>query len=461
MDIRQFVSFLEGPRDVPPENVPLVEKYRPRASTDVITNDISYLCIRQWISKFRGRDETIKKMLLISGPSGIGKSLLARLLLQEAGYTVFDLAAKTKAELAAFFDLVSMNASTSAVLIDDLDSLLASGQGLVAEVLKTVNPLKGKRTATKAEKERYKKSFWIVPVVALCTRHEYGRVADIARACDVVAIRRPPRARVEAFLAKVAAAEGMRLSPDCIKHISKTCLGDIRQTLLQLDLNRNRTSADVTVFRKDKDIDALTAMDTLFKSNRPLDCGSALRLSLADTGIIPLMVFENYLDLADQHGEDGLAKAAAAIDDISASDLVEQHMYSKANFEMFDIHAAFAVVGPSMQVRTQSTHDTRFGCLLSKMSSSMVKKSQTNSLRDKLPGLWNVQDPAARYEYILLLRAIFEASMDTLASLRQVCQDPDVFTGVCRFGLRPPVISVTRLQGVAKKLAAHGLPMEK
>lgn len=441
MDIRQFI-VVHGALDAPP-CATLVDKYKPRRSTDVLVNDITYLCIKQWIAKYKARDPTIKKMLLVSGPSGLGKSILARLLLGEAGYTVHDLSVKSRAELAPFLEMVASN-PRNAILIDDLDSLLDQGQGIASDVLMYVNPIKGKRTTTKEDKDAYRVSYWKVPIIALCTRHDYGRSGDFSKECDVVQMRRPARSVVESFLAKIARAEGIKLSPETQREIATASGGDIRQALLQMETR--------LVFKKDRDIDALSALDTLLKSNRPLDCSTALRLAHADTSIVPLMVYENYLDLCQMHGTDGLDKAMRSIEDISVSDAIENAMYSRGRFDMFDVHAVFSVVSPCLLSRTLSTHEVRFGSLWNKQSTAQNKRVQMRAIRDSVPGLECISDDVGRYEYIVALRRRLEMHIKDVDKLRNVCPDPSLFQSIARFGLAPPIISPSRLQTLAKKL---------
>ena len=63
------------------------EKYRPQIISDMIGNEESRAAIMEWFAKWKKGT----KPLLLVGPPGIGKTTLARLLLQEHNYYVIEL----------------------------------------------------------------------------------------------------------------------------------------------------------------------------------------------------------------------------------------------------------------------------------------------------------------------------------------------------------------------------------
>ena len=86
MDIRRFVN-VEGAVPEPPlEQQTLAERYAPRRSTDVIVNEVTLLCVKTWVRYFQAQKHGTRHVLLLSGPSGTGKSCLGRLVLREAGF---------------------------------------------------------------------------------------------------------------------------------------------------------------------------------------------------------------------------------------------------------------------------------------------------------------------------------------------------------------------------------------
>jgi hypothetical protein len=449
MDIRHFVNVHENVPKVP---TTLLDRLRPQKTDDVLLcDDVCLLRIRDWISRFRNRDPSVRKMLMISGPSGVGKSILATLALQEAGYRHVRVitSANSKKDVGDWLSTATTASNNSAFLIDDVDVIQDHVPGIVHDIVQYTNPLKGRRRVTKADKEAWTQSYWRAPVVVTCKRHDYGKIVDVAKQCDIVWIPRPPKATIVEYLVARRAPNVDRQAIEKAVDVSRR---DIRQAIMALDFSPGGDSLGA----KDEDIDALHAIDLLMKTSRnrrPPGVAQSLRLAHMDLGIISMMVFENYLDICDDLE---LEKAAAAIDSISLGDVAENSMYATGRFDLHDVCATFSVVAPSMIVRTQSTHAVRFGNLWSKVSNMYVKKATLNRLRDGIMGVWMASDVLGRHSYIDVLKAMYAKHIKSIPDLARVCLYPDKFIDVCRFGLKPAVpLSVVSLQTVYKRMVAE------
>jgi len=447
MDIRQFVNVQQNAPKVP---TTLLDRLRPRKTEDVLLcDDMVLLRVRDWITRFRNRDSSVRKMLMISGPSGVGKSILATLALQEAGYHHVRVitCSNSRKDVADWLSL-STKSSGAAFLIDDIDVIMDHVPGIVHDVVQYINPLKGRRRVTKADKEAWNTTHWTSPVVVTCKRHDYGKILDVAKQCDIVWIPKPPKATIVEYLTR-------RIGNGDVGTVEKAVDAsrrDIRQALLALDLSPRGDSLG----SKDDDIDALQAIDLLMKTNtknrKPPGVAPSLRLAHMDLGVISMMVFENYLDICDDRDMD---RAARAIDSISFGDVAENSMYSTGRFDLHDVCATFSVVAPSMFVRTQSTHAVRFGNLWSKVSNMYVKRATMNKIRDGIMGVWMASDTLGRHAYINVLKSMYNKYIRSIPDLARVCLYPDKFIEVCRFGLKPVPLSVVSLQTVYKRMIAE------
>jgi hypothetical protein len=173
-----------------------------------------------------------------------------------------------------------------------------------------------------------------------------------------------------------------------------------------------------------------------------------------DAGVVPPMIFENYLDVAALRGPvEDVEAAAIAADSMSVADGVENAMYASGRFDLTDVYLTHAAVAPAMAVRTASSGAVRFGNMWSKTSNMHVKRAVLRSIRDRTPGLWNVSSAVDAYAYASVLRTAYEKRLKgPIRDLAAVVDDPDVLVDVCRFGMRPGALSLVSLQTIRKRL---------
>lgn len=437
MDIYKFVTVKRAEA----RKTTLLDRSRPTRSDDVLcADDTARDRVREYVRRFRARDPNVRKMLLIGGPSGVGKSLLATLVLEEAGYRVrVATSASTKKEI---IDLLEQQ--TSAVLFDDLEAIMDAIPGVGNDLTTHANPLKGQRRATKKDKESCAAEHWPALVIATCKHPDYGKIVDVARRCEVVRMPRPPRSALIAYLKRIAPV-GVDLGK--IVDVSRR---DVRQAIIALERGGAFSA-------KDEDVDAIGAVAAMMMmrgGKTPPSVSTTLRAAQMDAGVVPPMIFENYLDVAALRGPvEDVEAAAIAADSMSIADGVENAMYASGRFDLADVYLTHAAVAPAMAVRTASSGAVRFGNMWSKTSNMYVKRAVLRSIRDRTPGLWNVSSAIDAYAYASVLRAAYEKRLKgPIRDLAAVVDDPDVLVDVCRFGMRPGALSLVSLQTIRKRL---------
>jgi len=437
MNIYEFVTV----RKPGARKTTLLDRARPTRSDDVLcADDTARDRVREHVRRFRARDPGVRKMLLIGGPSGVGKSLLATLVLEEAGYRVrVATSASTKKEIT---DLLEQQ--TTAVLFDDLEAIMDAIPGVGNDLTTHANPLKGQRRATKKEKEACAAEHWPALVIATCRHPDYGKIVDVARRCEVVRMPRPPRSALIAYLKRIAPV-GVDLGK--IVDVSRR---DVRQAIIALERGGAFSA-------KDEDVDAIGAVAAMMMmrgGRTPPSVSTTLRAAQMDAGVVPPMIFENYLDVAALRGPvEDVEAAAIAADSMSIADGVEDAMYANGRFDLTDVYLTHAAVAPAMAVRTASSSAVRFGNMWSKTSNMHVKRAVLRSIRDRTPGLWNVSSAIDAYAYVSILRAAYEKRLKgPIRDLAAAVDDPDVLVDVCRFGMRPGALSLVSLQTIRKRL---------
>ena len=135
----------------------LNERYRPKKIDDLIGNKKNISIAEKWLDDFKNLKPNTPKMLLISGPPGIGKTTFAKILLNENGYSVIEYNASdvrsqklVKENLGKIIDNKNINKLTkqregiTGIIMDEIDGMSSGDRGGVSELISLIAPSKGK-----------------------------------------------------------------------------------------------------------------------------------------------------------------------------------------------------------------------------------------------------------------------------------------------------------------------------
>lgn len=388
MDIYHFVERKPIEK---PTNSSLLAKYAPRKCSDIVCNDMSILLGNQWFKGFR-KGGGSKRFMLVSGPSGIGKSSLVRLLSEEHGYIPLEIlcsCVKTHKE----FDAISKTITPAyCLIVDEVDTVEGA-------VLTDVKDLAKKMPR--------------LPIVFICTKHTYGKPVELCKVSEVVSMKRPNRAKLVDWTRSIIAKENICIRDAEVEQIVDRCRGDVRQILLTLEVNRyNGVKDDVFVLKKDPCIDATNVIEAVMMGNAPdVSVSNAMRMCDVDPSNIITMAAENYLDIGCKDFE----KITQAADAFSMADILENDMYMNQNWESYDSWLFMGATYPMMCMRTPSTHSLRFTKLWSKTSNMFMRMGQYRELRAFCPSMNTI-------EHVYALSSCMHACMEKEGIPKMVAQ---------------------------------------
>jgi chromosome transmission fidelity protein 18 len=221
----------------------------------------------------------MKKIALVSGGPGVGKTTLAHIAAKHAGYRVVEInasstqkssnglveAVKQAVEMRSVLESMkgisvstsssSQNAMPNCLVIDEIDAIFGGneGKGAMGALLKLVN-------GTSAGKKKNSNGPLNRPIILICNDMYSAALRQLREVSKLVRLRPPMAARVTNRLREISVKEKVSSDPRALSQLAEMCELDIRACLNHLQyksLGRGKfTMADAPISGENKDIGA-------------------------------------------------------------------------------------------------------------------------------------------------------------------------------------------------------------
>ncbi|KAI0006203.1 P-loop containing nucleoside triphosphate hydrolase protein [Russula compacta] len=252
-----------------------VDRYRPKRFTDLLGDERVHREVLAWVKQWdlcvfgkgkgkkRARDgegfsedelcRPQEKILLLSGPPGLGKTTLAHVVATQAGYNVFEINA-SDARSGQVVDerirpaLESGYAVGSSkpvlVVIDEIDG--ATGDNAHGFINKLVQLTYEKTNKSRGKKKGDKgKQILRRPIICICNDLYASTLAKLRPLTRVIRFTRPADIHVVKRLRDICDIEGLRTDSRALSTLVGIALGDLRGCLNTLQFIKVRRQ-DVT-----------------------------------------------------------------------------------------------------------------------------------------------------------------------------------------------------------------------
>lgn len=338
------------------------QKYKPTDYNNIVGNKINIINIIKWLNEWSSSLKT--KGLLVSGNSGIGKTLAIELILKQLNYNIVDLNSDDEREKEYIKTKIkpilkigkTIFGKKNVLVVNDLDC--SSDYGFLTSL-------------TECLKETD------IPIICTCNDRYNQSFKTIATYCFDIKFQKPTTNDIYKLISYVIKNEKLNILENDAKKLIETSNNDIRNALNTLQLCSNKTRLD---FSKDSTQSSIFDITNtmLSQTTEFEDKYSSFWL---DTDLIPLMVHENYISnsLKNKNEYDNLNNISNSSSSLSDVDLFETDIEA-TNWELMPYMATSCITTCS---NCHSKSRIQFPAFLGKTSTKNKNKRLIQNISTK------------------------------------------------------------------------------
>jgi replication factor C subunit 1 len=371
----------------------LSQRYKPTDINGIVVNKKNIDFMVQWINEWTPQNK--KKCLLISGNSGIGKTLSIELILKDLKYNIVDLNSDDerdkeyiKSKIKPMLQVVkTVFGKKNALVVNDLDCL--SDHGFISALIDCIKETK-------------------IPIICTCNDRYNQAFKTFATYCEDIKFKNPSTNEIYNFINPIYKKEKIMISEINARTLIENSNNDVRNTLNNLQLYNHKSEMK---FDKDRTQIGVFDMANIMLSQTS-DFDTKYKTFWLDTDLSPLMVHENYINNTmksknetEENKLQNLDNLFAAANCLSNIDLFESDIEA-TNWDLMP-HIAVNCISASSKCHTKA--QIKFPTFLGKTSTKGKNKRAIQELSVKF-GQYTISHLTFKLEYLnYILITLFES----------------------------------------------------
>lgn len=246
-----------------------VEKWRPRRFIDLIGNEKNNRTILKWLRQWSSLifNETLpslkydvksvdslnlsdpqdplqrprKKILLIHGPPGVGKTSVSHIIAKQCGYSVMEINASDERSGPRIKDKIhnilfnqTFNEKPVCLVVDEIDGSMENG--FIKNLIDIMNnDIKATKVLQGGDLKLSRKVL-IRPIIAICNNIYASSLEKLRPFCEVIPFYKPSDKAIMERLEFISKMESLNVDKSFLSQICDLCQGDVRNTINNLQL---------------------------------------------------------------------------------------------------------------------------------------------------------------------------------------------------------------------------------
>lgn len=232
----------------------LVDKYKPKNLEDLVGNEINIQKAISWLEDFQNEIENTPRALFISGKPGIGKTSMAKLLLEKFEYHTVEFNSSdirnqklVREKLENIMGKVNISSMMggckfSGIIMDEVDGMSTGDKGGISELISFINPNKGKK---KKDKKSLK---YQNPIICICNSEKEKKIQELKKECMCLKFMSPKLTELYTFAEQIMEKEKIIVEEDKLLDIVNFSQRDIRKlvgNIQYLILGKDKSKSNI------------------------------------------------------------------------------------------------------------------------------------------------------------------------------------------------------------------------
>ena len=336
-----------------------VEKYRPKKIEDVIGNKKNLKIIDKWINDFKNKVDGYKKVLLISGEPGIGKTSTAHIILKHYGFNIIEHNAsdvrgkkamnviiRQSLEYTNILDLMNGGRSPIAIILDEIDNLANGGSekgGLSTflEIIKSDVDLE-----ITSKKKKINKIKIYNPIICIYNDFSDKTLNELKKYSVHVEFDNPTKKDIYSLCSKIIKIENLKINEEAKNEIINFCNYDIRRLVNILQYISINIPKKVSLDNLDSILGSFGNKDKSFilkddiekLLTKKIGLNSAMKISEGDRFNIPLYLYEHvsyFINYKDIKEKDKFENYYNILTSFALNDVIQTDIFLNHHWELY------------------------------------------------------------------------------------------------------------------------------
>lgn len=408
----------------------LLKKVKPKYLDDLIFYRDQLKEAEKWIDEYKQKINTTKKVLLLIGNSGSGKTLIANLLLEKFNYQIIELNGshlRTQKKLGDFLhktlgfrnviDLFYQEQKPIGLIMDEIETLCQNNdKGGLSEFIQILKDNKKyEKNIEKKKKQKIDMNTFIFiknPIVCTYINNNDKKVNELKNFAHTIYLKDIELKDYEKFVQNLVDDEDIKLNGGkkvdikIIKHIFRKCRNDIRKFILSLEnihlyiqSKDNRKNIKLDEYKKIECINDNNKNDVQLEEatqlimHRKMKYNQLDLLYFMEPFVLPYTLYQNvtsFLNATTMNSKNKILTYSKYMNSLSNFDVINSFIYENNDWYDIDNYLSFyGVQMPNYEIHQQKfnikeNNTIEFTNIHNKASQMLVNKKLISQAKQSL-----------------------------------------------------------------------------